>query len=68
MDFPTDLTKAAPLLQFFFVCMSVVLYVAVVLSLFVWKQKNILKIENGSLGLLRRFISSNEVCNTAYAL
>ena len=34
-NFPTDRFTAVPLLQFFFVCASVVLYVAFVLSLFV---------------------------------
>ena len=33
--FSTDCSKAVPLLQFFFVCASVVSYVAFVLSLFV---------------------------------
>ena len=32
------------------------------------KQRTHYKTENGSLGLLRLFISSNEVGNTAYAL
>ena len=34
-SFPTDRSKAIPLLQFFFVCVSVMLYVAFVVSLFV---------------------------------
>ena len=33
-----------------------------------WKQRTHYGLENGSLGFLRLFTSSNEVCNTAYAL
>ena len=33
-----------------------------------WTQRTHLRLGNGSLGLLKLFLSSNEVCNTAYAL